>query len=150
MHCSPRSAEGPLETFLGPVTSLSLGRNCIKGFASDPLVERLGLLVEGICSLWNWTPGSGVLNHSEFSLTKRLVRNALALNDWAYRACLADMPDCPRCGSGLEETALHAFYYCKRVRPFWSHVEEWTARICPRELVLLDVGYVMNNVDPLF
>ena len=30
--------------------------------------------------------------------------------------------------SCLEETALHA-YYCKRARPLWSHVEEWTARI---------------------
>ena len=34
------------------------------------------------------------------------------------------MPDCPRCDSGLEETSLHAFYYCERVRPFWSHVED--------------------------
>ena len=60
------------------------------------------------------------------------------------------MPDCPRCNSGLEETASHAFYYCERVRPFWSHVEEWTAHISPRELVLLDVGYVLDNVDPPF
>ena len=59
---------------------------------------------------------------------------------WAYRACMADMPDCPRCGNDREETALHAFYYCERVRLFGSHVEEWTTRISPRELVLLDVG----------
>ena len=91
-----------------------------------------------------------VLARSEFSLTWRLVRKALALNDWAYRAWLADMPDCPRCGSGLEETALLTFYYCERVHPFWSHVEEWTARISPRELVLLVVGYVVDNVDPPF
>ena len=58
------------------------------------------------------------------------------------------MPDCPRCSSGLEETALHAFYYCERVRPFWSHVEEWKARISPKQLVLLDVGYVIDNVVP--
>ena len=114
----------------------------------DPLVERLGWSAEEIRSQWNWVPGSGFLNNSEFSLTWRLARNALALNDWAYRACLADMPDCARCGSGLEETALHAFYYCERVRPFWSHVEEWTARISPRELVPLDVGYVVDNVSP--
>ena len=42
---------------------------------------------------------------------------------------------------------MHAFYYCERVRLFWSHVDEWTARISPRQLVLLDVGYVMDNVD---
>ena len=51
-----------------------------------------------------------------------------------------------RCGSGLEETAEHAFYYCERVRPFWDHVGEWTARIEPKQLVLLDVGYVVDNI----
>ena len=60
------------------------------------------------------------------------------------------MTDCPRCGSGLQETASQAFYYCERVRPFWSLVEEWTACISPRELALLDVGYVLDSVDPLF
>ena len=63
---------------------------------------------------------------------------------------MADIPDFPRCSSGLEETVLHAFYYCDRVRPFWGHVEEWTARISPRQLVLLDIGYVMDNVGPPF
>ena len=120
------------------------------GSGSDPLVDRLGWSAEEIRSQWNWAPGSGFLNNSEFSLTWRLARNALALSDWAYKACLTDMPDCARCASGLEETALHAFYYCERVRPFWSHVEEWTARISPRELVPLDVGYVVDNVCPPF
>ena len=32
--------------------------------------------------------------------------------------------------------------------PFWSHVGEWTAPIDPKELMLLDVGYVIDNVDP--
>ena len=62
---------------------------------------------------------------------------------------MADIPDCPRCGSVLEETTLHAFYYCERVHPFWSHVGEWTACIDPKQLLLLDVGYVVDNVDPL-
>ena len=48
-----------------------------------------------------------------------------------YRSCLADMPDCPRCGIGLEETAFHAFYYCERVRLLWNHVEEWTTLFSP-------------------
>ena len=67
-----------------------------------------------------------------------------------YKAGLADMPDCTRSGSGLEEMAEHAFYYCERVRPFWDHVGEWMARIEPKQLVLLDVGYVVDNVLPSF
>ena len=63
---------------------------------------------------------------------------------------MADMSNCPCCGGSLEETALHAFYYCEWIRPFWSHVEKWTARISSRKLVLLDVGYVMDNIDPPF
>ena len=88
------------------------------------------------------------MNNSEFSLTWWLVRNALPLVALNYKAGLADMPDCALCGSGLEETAVHAFYYCERVRPFWDHVGEWTARIEPKQLVLLDVGYVVDNVLP--
>ena len=61
---------------------------------------------------------------------------------------MTDMPDCLRCRSGLEETASHTFDYCERIRPFWSHVEEWTAHISPRQLMLLDVGYIVDNVDP--
>ena len=41
---------------------------------------------------------------------------------------------------------MHAFYYCEQVCPFWSHVGEWTACI-DKQLVLLDVGYVVDNVD---
>ena len=55
-------------------------------------------------------------------------------------------PDCPRCGSGLEEMAEHAFYNCERVRPFWDHVGEWTASIEPKQLVLRDIGNVVDNV----
>ena len=60
------------------------------------------------------------------------------------------MPDWAHCGSSLEETAEHTFYYCERVRPFWDHVGECTARIEPKQLVLLDVGYVVDNVLPPF
>ena len=127
-----------------------LYRELVVGSASDPLSERHGWTAEEIRSHWNWAPGSSFLNNSEFSLTWRLARNALPLRDLNYKAGLADMPDCPRCGSGLEETAEHAFYYCERVRPFWDHVGEWTARIEPQKLVLLDVGYVVDNVLPPF
>ena len=64
--------------------------------------------------------------------------------------CLTDMFDCLRSSSGQKETALHAFYYCERVRLFWSHVGEWTARINPKQLVLLDVSYVVDNADPSY
>ena len=118
------------------------------GSASDPLSERRGWTAEEIRSHWNWAPGSSFLNNSEFSLTWRIVRNALLLLGLNYKAGLADMPDCARRESGLEETAEHAFYYCGRVRPFWDHVGEWTARTETKQLVLLDVGYVEDNVLP--
>ena len=82
----------------------------VVGSASDPLCELHGWTTEEIRSHWNWAPGSSFLNNSEFSLTWRLVRNALPLVGLNYKAGLADMPDCARCGSGLEETTEHAFY----------------------------------------
>ena len=58
---------------------------------------------------------------------------------------LIDMSDCLRCGSGLEETALDTFYYYEQVCLFWNHVREWTVFI-----VLLNIGYIVDNVDPLY
>ena len=95
-----------------------LYQELVVGSASHPPVEQLGWSLGEIRSQLNWAPCSGFLNTSKFSLTWRLARNVLPLNNWAFRACLADMLDCLRCGSGLEETVLHAFYYCERVRPF--------------------------------
>ena len=120
------------------------------GSASGPLSERHGWMAEEIRSHWNWEPGSSFLNNSEFSLTWRLVWNALPLVGLNYRAGLANMPNCAHCSSGLEEMAEHAFYYCERVCPFWDHVGKWMAHIEPKQLVLLDVGYVIDNVLPLF
>ena len=149
-----RECQKPLRNLLGS-SALSwprkeLYRELVVGSASDPLSERHGWTAEEIRSHWNWAPGLSFLNNSEFSLTWQLARNALPLRDVNYKAGLADMPDCPRCSSGLEETAEHAFYYCERVRPFWDHVGEWTARIKPKKLVLLDVGYIVDNVLPPF
>ena len=120
------------------------------GSTSDPLSERHGWTAEEIRSHWNWAPESSFLNNSEFSLTWRLVWNALPLVDLNYKVGLTDVTNCARCGSGLEETAEHAFYYCERVHPFLDQVSEWTARIEPKQLVLLDVGYVVDNVLPPF
>ena len=127
-----------------------LYRELVVGSVSDPLSEWCGWTAEEICSHWNWVPGSSFLNNSEFSLIWQLAWNALPLLGLNFRAGLADMPDCVRCGIGLEETAEHAFYYCERIRPFWDHVGEWTAHIEPKQLVLLDVGYIVDNVLPLF
>ena len=63
-----------------------------------------------------------------------------------FRGGLVDMPDCARCDSGLEEPAEHAFYYRDRVHPFWDHVGEWTARIEPKQFVLLDIYHVVDNL----
>ena len=120
------------------------------GSASDPLSEWRGWTSEEIRSHCYWTPGSSFLNNSEFSLTWRLADNALPLLSLNFRADLADMPDCARCSSGLEETAEHAFYHCERVRAFWDHVKEWTARIEPKQFMLLVAGYVVDNFLPPF
>ncbi len=58
------------------------------------------------------------LTNSKFLLTWWLARNALSLANRAFKAGLADMPECLHCGSGLEKTDLQAFYYYERVRSF--------------------------------
>ena len=62
-----------------------LYRELLVGSASDPLSERPSWTAEEIRSHWNWAPGSSFLNNSEFSLTWRLVRNALPILDLNYR-----------------------------------------------------------------
>ena len=123
-----------------------LYREVVVDSAADPLTEWHGWTAEEACSHWNRAPSSGFLNNSEFLLTWRLSRNALPLLGLNFRGGLADIPDCARCGSGLEETAEHTFYYCEWVRPFWDHVGERTARIESKQLVLLDDGYIVDNV----
>ena len=125
-----------------------LYRDLVEGTASDPLGKRLGLPEGELLSLWNWAPGAGFLNNSEFSLTWRLIRDALPLNDFAFKAGVADCPDCPRCDSVLEETAQHAFFHCRKLQLFWSYVEEVTARLRPDQRILLDVAYVCDNMAP--
>ena len=78
-----------------------LYRGLVVGSASDPLVKGLGWSIVEIRSQWNLAPGSDFLN-SEFSLTWLLAQNALVLNDWGYRECLADITDCLRCGKSQE------------------------------------------------
>lgn len=57
------------------------------------------------------------LSNPVFSLTCRLVWNALSFHDVAFSADLAKMPDCHRYDHGLEEMAGH-FFYCPLVRLF--------------------------------
>ena len=127
-----------------------LYQDLVVGSASDPLVDRFDWSIEAVHSHWNWAPVWGFLNSSEFSLSWQLVRNALSLFGLNDKASLTDMPDCPRCSSGLDETVEHAFYHYERVRPFWDHVGEWTVRIEPKQFVLFDVGYVVDKVYPSF
>ena len=127
----------------------ALYQGLVEGVASDPLQKRLGLSEGEFFSLWCWAPGVDYLDNSEFSLTWRLMRNRLSLNDILYKMGLADMPDCIRCYSGIEETAPHAFFHCKMVRPLWKYVNEVTARLFPdRPRVALDVAYLCDNVPP--
>ena len=46
-----------------------LYRELVVGSASDPLSVRRSWTADEIRSLWNWAPGSSILNNSEFSLT---------------------------------------------------------------------------------
>ena len=142
-HCLPASAERPFVTFPG----LVLYRELVVGSASYPLSERCGSTAEEIRSHWNWAPWSSFLNNSEFSLTWWLARNALPL---LGLDSLADMPDSAHCDSDLKETAEHTLYYSELVRPFWDHVGEWMVHVGPKQLVVLDVGHVMDNVPLLF
>ena len=80
-----------------PRSRKELYRKLVVGSASNPLEE--------IRSQWNWMPGLGFLNNSEFSVTWWLVQNAIPLSDWAFKAGLANLPDCPRCISKVEKTA---------------------------------------------
>ena len=141
------NAVRPFETILDPVTIISLKRNyqdLVLGSALDPLGNWLGRSIEGFHLQWNWAPSLGFLNNSEFLLTWWLAQNAFPLFSVNYKAGLADMPDCPHSGIDLEETTEHAFYYCERVCPFWNHVGEWTAHVEPKQLMLLDIGYIID------
>ena len=106
----------------------------VVGSVLDFLMDWLSWSMEEVRSHWKWVPGLGFLNNSEFLITWRFARNVFAF-----------LSDCPCCPSGLEETAEHAFYYCKWVCLFWDHVKEWTARIKPKQLVLFNIGYVMRQ-----
>ena len=96
----------------------------MSGSVSDYLSKLRGWTAEEIRSHCNRATGSSFLNPSEFSLTWRLAQNVLLILGLDFRAGLADLPDCARCHSGLEETAEHAFYYCERVLPFWDPARE--------------------------
>ena len=110
-----RECRKALRNFLGS-SDLSqpwkeLYRELVMGSALDPLSKQHGWTAEEICSHWNWAPGSSFLNNFDFSLTWRLVRNALPFLGLNYKVGLADMPDCPCCGNGLEVTAIYIYIY---------------------------------------
>ena len=102
-----------------------------------PLSLELGARIELLDQLW-------VLAHLA-TCSECVIPSRLELQSGPGRHARL-----PSLRQGLEETAEHAFSYCERVRPFWDHVGEWTARIEPKQLVLLDVGYVVDNVLPPF
>ena len=118
-------------------------RELVVDTASDPLKEWLSWSRDEIPSQWNWAPGSGFLNNNLAARSGRGTPHRLG-----FQGGLGRCPTALSAAVFLEETALHAFYYWERVRSFWSHVGEWMVRIDPKQLVLLDVGYVEDNVDP--
>lgn len=114
--------------------------------ASNSLCDHFGLLADELHSFWSWEPAANYLSNLEFSLSCRLVRNALL--DVGFKAILEDISDCQRYEHGLKETAEHTFFYCPLVRPFWGQFGELTARIEPEHHVSIDLAYVCYNVSP--
>ena len=88
--------------------------------------------------------------HEQFWVHAHLETSSesVSLRDWALKANLADLPDCTRWGRGEDNMDVHAFYFCEGVYPFCRHVEEYMAHIDPKQLELLDVVYVVDNVEP--
>ena len=126
----------------------TLYRGLVVGFAKDPQTNRPQVSREDMNKMWNWAPGRDYLNNSEFSLTWRVFRNALPLNDRLFHMKLAEKPDCERCCTGLKENVAHAFYECNKVQPMWERVEELTERSDTTLRVPIDMDYVINNKAP--
>ena len=73
------------------------------------------------------------LINSEFPLTWKL-----SLSDWAFKECLPAAAELCRKWPGTPTTESR----------FWDYVGEVTARIDCKQLVPLDVGYVVDNHGP--
>ena len=121
-----------------------LYRELLVGSASDPLAERLGWSLEEIRSQWNWVQGSGFLNNFKFSLTRRRIAPCrLGIQSrFCRHAGLPLLRQWPRRNGWARLLLLRAG------SSVLSHVREWTARIDHKQFVPLDVGYVVDNVDP--
>ena len=126
----------------------ALYRELVEGSAQDRFRERLGLTEVDSRSIWSWAPGTGYFTNAEFSLTWRVARNGLWLNDKSCMAWQRMFPNCTRCRTGEEETVVHAFYKCPKVRALWDYVNEVIARIVPDQLFQLDTSYVIDNLAP--
>ena len=64
-----------------------------------------------------------------------------------FIAGLEEFPDSPRC-LACPEIMVHALFWCVKVRPLWTYVNEMIARIAPQDYIELDVGYVIDGVLP--
>ena len=106
-----------------------LYRELVVASASDPLKERRG-----------WTASVELGARIELLEQPRVLAH-LATCSECIIPCRLELQ-----GGPGRHARLHAFYYCERVRPFWDHVNEWTVRIEPKQPVLLDVGYAVDNV----
>ena len=124
-----------------------LYRELVVGSASDPLSERRGWTAEEIRSHWNWAPGSSFVNNSEFSLTygMRYPFPAWATKR-AWQTCLFALAAAVGWKKGLSTPSTTASESAR----FGITSGSGTARIEPKKLVLLEVGYVVDNVLPPF
>ena len=64
-------------------TRKALYRGLVEGCASKiPMMVRLNLNLTEFKNMWKWSPGKGLLDNAEFSLTWRVFNNGLTLNNW--------------------------------------------------------------------
>ena len=104
-NSQPSLVQWPFEAEKGTVSGFSGGHHFGSSRGSGRLVNGVGSLAFELGARFGLLEQFRVLAHLA------ACTESVALFGLNYKAGLPDMPDCPHCGGGLEQTADHAFYY---------------------------------------
>ena len=119
------------------------------GSVSGALEKRLGWSFEEIRSHKNWAPGTSVLNNSEFLLTWRLARDIgpqrLGLQSVHIRQTWVSP-----LRQWFRRNGFALLLLLRAGSPVLESRQGVDGSHRPKQLVLLDVGYVVDNVDSLY